>query len=324
MLNRSLSMYVVAILVSCASYVAALEFDWAEIGNAGNAADDTGFGVVDHSYAIATTEVTISQYIEFLNDAAASDPYGLYNERMSTSSGGITRSGSSGSYTYSLRNADTTYANKPEGSLNFYDVLRFINWLNTGDTETGAYHFSNGTLVTDYYNGELRNPDALYWLPTEDEWYKAAYYDPSQGIYYDYATGSDTIPDNNDPANDTGNSANYMDGVGNYAIGLPYYRTDVGAYTDSASPYGTFDQNGNVEEWVETLEGIIRGGAYPRNGSYLNASVRIDRLLYDDSTHGLGFRVATVYTETTMIPEPMTMLLMAAGLLVRFVVRRRG
>ncbi len=116
--------------------------------------------------------------------------------------------------------------------VSLYNALRFANWVQnvqpTGlqtasTTENGAYDISLGDNV-------VRKSGALVWLPNEDEWYKAAYYSPS-GTYYDYATASNTPPNNNPPSNDTGNSANFYNVV--HAVREPYYCTNVGAYSGS-------------------------------------------------------------------------------------------
>src|SRR5882672_3463920 len=143
-----------------ASSASAVTMDWTPIGNPGNACDTqpvagegTGcFGAVGYSYNIGTYEVTNAQYAEFLNAKAAADPLGLYSESMGGPSvggsvfGGIARSGSSGSYTYSVL---AGRGDKPVNFVSFYRAMRFANWLNngqgSGDTETGAYTLEGGT-----------------------------------------------------------------------------------------------------------------------------------------------------------------------------------
>src|SRR5262245_31718927 len=87
--------------------IQAITIDTVSVGNANNAGDVQSngiFGRVTSDYRIATTEVTNTQYVAFLNAVAASDPVGLYNTSMGFNSrGGIVRSGSSGSYTYSVK-----------------------------------------------------------------------------------------------------------------------------------------------------------------------------------------------------------------------------
>jgi formylglycine-generating enzyme required for sulfatase activity len=154
-------------------------------------------------------------------------------------------------------------------------------------------------------------------LPDEDEWYKAAYYDGSSDTYFDYPTGTDTVPDNNLPSADSGDSINFRAGPGpsGYTTGNPSYpMTDSGAYTLSASPYGTFDQGGNVSEWNETVNDRVNGLVYGlRGGSWeitliaLHASGRNLTLFSTAEEVDIGFRVAT-------IPEPSSVLLAAIGL----------
>jgi len=164
------------------------------VGNAGNANDSTGYGGVTYQYQIGKFLVTNSDYEEFLDSVASADPYGLYDASMgSDARGGITRSGSSGSYTYSTR---ANMCAKPVTFVSWFDAARYCNWLHNGrgngSTETGAYTL-NGATTGD---AVAKNPGALYWIPTENEWYKAAYH-KSGGRntgYWTYATQSDTAP----------------------------------------------------------------------------------------------------------------------------------
>ena len=139
-----------------ASYLQAKYFaDWTLVGDPGNACDPQSqgcFGSVGTHYNIGTYEVTNAQYAEFLNAMAATDPLGLYNTNMGSGFGGITQSGSSGSYTYS---AIAGREDMPVNYVSFYDALRFANWLNNGQPngarrraarhEDGAYTFSRAT-----------------------------------------------------------------------------------------------------------------------------------------------------------------------------------
>ena len=284
----------------------ALTMDWVTIGNPGNS-DDVhydNYGAVEYEYCISIYEVTNTQFVVFLNAVAATDPYGLYNENMGASvHGGITRSGSSGNYSYSIKDG---YELKPVVYVSWNDCARFINWLNSGNTETGAYDMSK--------THPTRLEGALYWLPTEDEWYKAAYYDPTlnnnAGGYWDFPTQSESI--------DTAN-VNYDNSVGTV--------TDVGSY-DNDSYYGTYDQSGNVYEWNETLiAGAYRGfrggsfGCGPNLGlNHLSAnscSVPTDSTT---ESYDIGFRVAA---SSEIIPEPVSIGLLITSLIGLFIHRRK-
>jgi sulfatase modifying factor 1 len=196
-----------------------------------------------------------------------------------------------------------------------------VNWLHNGqgngDTESGAY-LNVGNQVS-----FARQANAKYWIPTENEWYKAAYYDPAKGGgagYWDYPTGSDSLPSNAlDPKG--GNNANFY--YGGYTIGPDYYTTEVGAFKNSDSPYGTFDQGGNLREWNEEVIGSsrgLRGGDwyYTSTSSGLLASERYD-IGPSYENYNIGFRVAS----SEVVPEPGSITLILSGVLAGLLWWRR-
>ncbi len=289
------------------------------VGNPGNAEDTevmqdgtTGYGAVDYVYKIGKYEVTAGQYTEFLNAIAATDTYGLYNEAMADVSDwvrgcNIQRHGSPGSYTYSVA---PDWANRPVNFVSWGDAARFCNWLHNDQpsglqglttTEDGSYVL-NGAVSDADLLAVAREPDATWVIPSEDEWYKAAYHynDGLTGNYFYYPMGSDTTPDNGHPAGDTGNSANFYDFdlhyPWQYTIGGPYWRTEVGYFGLSDSPYGTFDQGGNVIEWNEAVIGVARGRRGGSFGTNYFALLSVFRG-YGAPIHEyapIGFRVAGV------------------------------
>jgi formylglycine-generating enzyme required for sulfatase activity len=269
---------------------------------------------------------------------------GLYNSGMTSDArGGINfNGGAANGAKYEIKPGRD---NNPVVFVSWYDSIRFANWMHngmgSGDTENGAYTLLGGTPEPANGFSITRNPGAKWWLPSEDEWYKAAYHknDGVTGNYWNFPTSTGFAPSSDQPpgsdAPGQSNTANFRkdDGVANgfndgYAVtgstsfvSSQNYLTDVGAYTLSTSPYGTFDQGGNVSEWNEAR--ILIAGPYRghRGGNWFNedfelwAAIRRDSnpILYE--SFELGFRVAS-------IPEPASITLCLAGVLMLMLQRR--
>lgn len=317
-------------VVSCPAAHAIVEIDYVTVDNLANPADSNGLGSVAGSYRIGRTEVTNTQYAEFLNsvDAAGTNPLALYNNLMASSPlGGIL-------FNITLAEGDRYsvkpgYANKPAVYVSYYDAMRFVNWLGNGQTplyqgqastENGAYDLNNGAQAT-------RRSAASVFLPSRDEWHKAAYYQPDTsggpvGGYWTYPVQTNTFPISSPPPGITG-SGNFYGSNGFAITGsttfdeLQNYLVDVGAYGASPSFYGTFDQAGNVREWTETsglsLEKYALGGSWNDFGFVTGASneFSLGAASEDSMT---GFRVAAV-------PEPASAIL-ALGLTPLLLCRR--
>jgi sulfatase modifying factor 1 len=329
----------VSIAVGAARAVpaATVNYQVVAVGNPGNAPDTNGRGGVSSSYNIGKYEVTIGQYVEFLNAVATTSGETIYDSNINTNGGvrGITRTGDGGGTPYSYA-ADISAnaggqsaANRPVTYVNWFNAARFANWMSNGQpssggqtastTEDGAYNLSGAPTTTVALNSTNPNTGAapLYALPTLDQWYKAAYYDPTlnggSGGYYAYATQSNTAPGNS--IGSAANQANHVVG-GSYAVtGAAFasnqnYLTDIGAFSGSGSSYGTFDQGGNTGEWYDPGEGQsnsgILGGAWNLNNggsSTFNVSTPIGTADYDT-----GFRLVSA------VPEPGTIGMLASGL----------
>ncbi len=311
-------------LITSAS--ASIAMDWVNVGNAGNVADTTGYGAVGYAYQIGKYEVTNAQYTEFLNavnptgsGTGGIGPNGIYNTNMGTNArGGITyTAGAASGAKYTLR---TNMGNKPVNYVSWYDSARFTNWLHngqgTGSTEIGAYTLSGNTGTI------TKNVGATVYLPSEDEWYKAAYYDPTPGAgggdnYWLHATQSDTAPTMGS-ADSAGDISNPGANVANYNNEADWNSQNGNVTTVGSAAannyFGTFDQGGNVWEWNDAvISGSsrgLRGGAFGNGESFLRASNRNSSGPTDESV-GFGFRVASV-------PEPTSVLLtmFAGGLML--------
>jgi len=280
---------------------APITYELVTVGNAGNANDTGGsfIGAVAYDYQIGKYEVTIGQFTAFLNAVAATDTYSLYYSWMGTDGhiAGISRAGSSGSYSYSAIGS----ANRPIAYVSWFQALRFSNWMANGQptgaqtsttTENGAYVMNgavHGVTPGNAVAKNATNPNTgappTFSIPTSNEWYKAAYYSPTlnggTGGYYAYATQSNTAPGN--VVGSAANQANYNNGVYSVTQSDGYYTTqnyltDVGAFTGSGSFYGTFDQSGNVDEWNDDLDGApavyrtLRGGHWGYGAFWLSSS----------------------------------------------------
>ena len=274
-----------------AKIVRGIDIDFVTIGHAGNAPDpytSNRYGAVDYEYRIGKYEVTNAQWNGFA--AASGAPNGTPN------------------YAYD-QSASYTSPQQPTNRVSLHEALQFCNFLTSGDKSKGVYQFNGTNANPGQFLGIDQGIDrdaakatygTIYFLPTEDEWYKAAYHKHDGSGYSVYANGTGEIP----PADQ---GWNY--GGGSYAT--PW---DVG--TGIQEQNGTFDMMGNVWEWSETFISasncVIRGSTF--NNTAADTLRSSYRLYFDPAREeeGVGFRIAST------IPEPATLLLLGmGGLLIR-------
>ena len=280
----------------------AFTMEFVTIGNPNNAADTTGIpnpaGSVAYTYNLGKYEVSR----EMITKANSAGSLGITMADMSNRGG--------------------NGVNRPATGISWNEAAIYVNWLNTSTGGTAAYKFVGGTFQlwsagdAGYNSNNLfRNSNAKFWLPSIDEWYKAAYGNLN-GTWNNYATGSDSAP----TAVASGTAANtavYKQGV----IDGPADITSAGGL----SPYGTMGQGGNVWEWTETArdgsndivgeDRELRGGIWSHDQYFLRAT---DWGSGNPaiSSNDIGFRVASV-------PEPSALSLLVIGLGGLALARRR-
>ena len=273
-----------------------------DIGNAGNGNDlgagggtySSPFGGVAYSYRMGMTEVPQTWIDKAANLGLTNMPAGAW--------AGL----------------------QPAANITWFQAAAFVNWLNTSTGHQAAYNLNVGaTALTLWSSAQAwqaggqnlyRNKDAYYFLPSEDEWYKAAYHknDGVTANYWDYATGSNGIPGLT--AGGTSPGTAVYDGAGS----APAAVNNAGG----PSAYGTMGQGGNVSEWQESAMDApnssssqlraFRGGWWQTNASYLSPPSR-GGSPPTGSFNYIGLRVAAVTAET---PEPASGTLFGLGALL--------
>ncbi len=238
------------------------------IGNTNNVADSTGYGAVDYAYKIAQNAVTIEQFY-YSGVGNANEDY--WND-----------------------GARTVGWDAPATKIAFNEAAKYCNWLSSGNPTNGVYQFdaAGNILVAADRDGAIATYGTVYAIPTEDEWYKAAYYTGSG--YSLYSNGTDTPPlggTNENP------EANIKEG--GFANSSPNYMWKVGQ--SAIDQNGTYDMTGNGFEWIEsaydgstndfTVNRVMRGGSYNYDASYANSTKRYG---YSPANESVGIELRPV------------------------------
>jgi hypothetical protein len=219
--------------------------------------------------------------------------------------------------------------NRPATGVTWYEAAAFVNWLNTSTGHQPAYnlayHASGGMHLNLWPSADAwqlggqnlyRHKDTYYFLPNENEWYKAAYCDAELGVYYDYPTGSDTPP------------TAVQGGIGAWTAVYNQPGSQGPADIMNAgglSPYGTMGQGGNVNEWTETAYDMENssGGEYRvLRGGYWN-SLNAPRSSYRNFQGMPGSEYRTIGFRVAAIPEPVQSVGVMGLVALGFAARRR-
>jgi formylglycine-generating enzyme required for sulfatase activity len=283
--------------------------DFVPISGATN--PSSGYGIVDQTFRMGTYEITNDQWNKFkvsLSVTVTGNPSDAYDE--------------------TFRDWGTGTTSVPTNEVSWYEAAQFVNWLNTSTNHQAAYKFTGTQGTGDYTlatwspaeaaggTNLYRNKDAFYFLPTEHEWVKAAYWNGT--TLQTYATKAGESLTQGDGLSGTG--WNYWDN--GYATD-PLGPWNVGSGSEELN--GTYDMMGNVWEWMESpytsgnydagsLRGF-RGGYWDVYSYYLAASFR--GVHYPASEgNGVGFRVASV-------PEPGSITLVLSGAMAALIWWRR-
>jgi formylglycine-generating enzyme required for sulfatase activity len=318
--------------------------EFVTVGDPGNPAwtgggSNNGRGAVDYEFRIGKFEVTTAQWAEFMNaalDRPSADRIPHVFAPSQWGAVGATPQNPGGQ-------RFTVPAGRemiPTGGVDWRTSAIFCNWLHNGKGTSresflsGAYdvstfgYFMGGSTFTDQI---IRSPGARYYIPSLDEWMKAAHWSPDrngsgQGGWYLYSNSSDDpytyAPP---PGMGHGGTANAVWGDFSYP-GLSPYNVPLGAYVGVTSPWGLYDAAGGTSEWTEGVF-QIPDEMFPRSRFYEGSAWGFGASFSDHarspggsifpsySGSDMGLRIAAV------VPNPASLMMVLPGMLA--IVTRR-
>lgn len=322
-----------AALTACTTHAAAQDangYTWATITHAGNRATipsevpfnpTAQIGRVDYEYRMATTEVTVGQWFEFVQAYLPIDQAnggGTVNPNFTGTSINIRGIG-----VVEIREGVSP---RRPADMSWEYAARYVNWLHNGKVneewafETGVYDTSTFTFNPDGTSNHQSAPaeGARYWIPTRDEWNKAAYYDPNrygedqEGYWIFPDSGNAPLISNLLP--EDGGEKN----AGDFGADS-FWPLDVGSFADVQSPWGLLDMAGGMWEWTSSPDLGSPAGPERRWVMGSNHFDFQDNLFTGDriefgATYSVNVNVATGLRLASPVPSVSTWPVVLAGL----------
>lgn len=291
---------------------------------------NAGRGSVDYEYRIGRTEITAGHWLTFYNTFAVQS-----NELAQTLRSPVwpARPGIGGRYVFT---PNVLHPEIAPVSVSWRQAAMFCNWLHNGQSSdpasllNGAYDTSTFTY-NDHDNTvndqTTHHPDARYWIPSLDEWLKAAHYDPNkngQGPgWWEFAHSSDQPPNHGMPGEgDVGRDLTDAQLI--QLVGTPNLNyIPLGIYDTVQSPWGLLDLLGGnpefVEDWDPDAPHFWRLAKLSGNGLFTSSGTWDEAWFFQTwfvNTPG-GFRIAAA------VPGPSSAVCVLVALGVTSTLRRR-
>ncbi|MBI1190059.1 MAG: SUMF1/EgtB/PvdO family nonheme iron enzyme [Tepidisphaera sp.] len=286
-------------------------YTWKTIGDPGNvAATQADFyhlefpvGRVDYTYRMTQTEVTNTQWLEFVNAYSSVHPDVSRNDFGLTGAFIFDASTEPGRVDWQI----LPDAENAAATMSWLYAARYVNWLQNGKSMTPAA-FESGVydMSTFHNNGDFtwrgnttRAAGASFWIPSFDEWTKAMHFDPNrygpnQPGYWLYENSSDSLPVGGLPGTPGAQTSAYHDAP---------YLLPVGAYPDQQSPWGLLDGSGGVAEYLDGWHNFAftRGTFIGSDTAYFTDRLDFIDYISADDQFLTGLRLASA------VPAPGTM-----------------
>lgn len=334
---------VTAASITCAQNVPSYDFQWATIGDVGNPAylngpswsPTLGRGSVGYEYRISKLEVTTAQWMEFVNTFATQSDDLTQFGNPSFWGATIDPDYDGPGRRYVLQSGLPSAGLVPVGGIDWRTSAMYCNWLHNqkstdlASTTYGAYDTSTFTRNPDgtFNDQTAPSPGAKFWIPSLDEWMKAAYFDAGRYLqgdigWLDFPQGSYQVPVPGAPWDDGATTSGGYNPPGFDELYFP-----VGSYTEAVSPWGLWDLSGGYSEWLGEWGDAAQHLDRLTKGSW--ASCGYVTMFYEDAVwmvnghdpRYVGFMTVRV---ASAIPAPGAVLTAISVASFSMVQRRRG